>query len=205
MIHIFLSYISAPPESCSYRAYRCEVKIAGGSSFKVNFRATDFQNSFRKCHETIIDKTFGRMVLNRPIDNSQWTEFVPRLLFDARAAIRHQRPAKNIGLQFDYLLEKSFEHRGILQLKDVEIVYPGVVYDGYGKVIDEPVHCIIEEAYPHKILVASKFTASGLRGLLKLFLPPFTATSPMRRKQQQIAIIGAIGDKSYFHILYRNI
>ena len=171
----------------------------------MNFRATDFQNSFRKCHETIIDKTYGRMVLNRPIDNSLWTEFVPRLLFDARAAIRHQRPAKNIGLQFDYLLEKSFEHRGILQLKDVEIVYPGVVYDGYGKVIDEPVHCIIEEAYPHKILVASKFTASGLRGLLKLFLPPFTATSPMRRKQQQIAIIGAIGDKSYFHILYRNI
>ena len=78
-------------------------------------------------------------------------------------------------------------------MKDVEVVFPGVVYDGYGKVKDEPVHCIIEEAYPHKILTASKFTASGLRGLLKLFLPPFTASSLMRRKQQQIAIIGAIG------------
>ena len=55
-------------------------------------------------------------------------------------------------------------------------------------------HYIIDDAYPHKILVASKFTASGLRGLLKLCLPPYTATSPMRRKQQQMAIIGAIGN-----------
>ena len=118
---------------------------------------------------------------------------MPKLLFDARASIRHQRPAKNIGLQFDYLLERSFEHRGILQLKDVEVVYPDVVYDGYGQVKDDPVHCIINEAYPHKILTASRFNASGLRVLLKLFLPPYTATSPMRRRQQQIAIIGAIG------------
>ena len=159
----------------------------------VNLKATDFQSSFTKVHQTIVDKTYGRMILNRPIENSQWREFVPKLLFDARASIRHQRPAKNIGLQFDYLIEKSFEHRGILQLQDVEIVYPGVVYDGYGRVKDDPVHCIIEEAYPHKILTASRFTASGLRGLLKLFLPPYTATSPMRRRQQQIAIIGAIG------------
>ena len=89
------------------------------------------------------------MILNRPIDNSQWTEFVPRLLFDARASIKHQRPARNIGLQFEYLLEKSFEHRGVLQLKDVEVVYPGVVYNGQGQVLDGPVHRIIEEAFPH--------------------------------------------------------
>ena len=158
----------------------------------VNFKAVDFQNSFKKVHEPIMNKTYGRLVLNRPIDNSLWIEFVPKLLFDARSSIRHQRPAKNIGLQFDYLLEQSFKHRGVLQLKDVEVVYPEVVYDGYGNVKEEPIHCIIEEAYPHKILTASRFTASGLRGLLKLFLPPYTAASPMRRKQQQIAIIGAI-------------
>ena len=160
----------------------------------VNFKATDFQNSFKKCHETIMNKTYGRLVLNRPIENNLWTEFVPKLLFDVKDQIKHQRPAKNIGLQFEYLLERSFEHRGVLQLDDVEVVYPDVVYNGYGQVLDEPVHCVIDEAYPHKVLVASKFTASGLRGLLKLCLPPFTATSPMRRRQQQIAIIGAIGN-----------
>lgn len=159
----------------------------------VNFKATEFQNSFKKVHETIMNKTYGRLVLNRPIENSLWMEFVPKLLFDVKDTIKHQRPAKNIGLQFDYLMERSFVHHGVLQLDDVEVVYPGVVYDGYGAVKDEPVHCVIDEAYPSKVLVASKFTASGLRGLLKLFLPPYTAASPLRRRQQQIAIIGAIG------------
>ena len=187
------SYISAPPESTAYRAFRCKVTLAGGDSFMVNFKAIEFQNSFKKVHETIMNKTYGRLVLNRPIDNSIWTEFVPKLLFDVKDTIRHQRPAKNIGLQFDYLLERSFAHRGVLQLEDVEVVYPDVVYDGYGRVKDEPVHCVIDEAYPSKVLVASKFTPSGLRGLLKLFLPPFTAASPLRRRQQQIAIMGAIG------------
>ena len=160
----------------------------------VNFKATDFLNSFNKCHETIMTKTYGRLVLNRPIENSAWTDFVPKLLFDVKDTIRHQRPAKNIGLQYDYLVEKSFEHGGVLQLQDVEVVYPDVVYDGYGRVVHEPVHCIIDEAYPYKVLVASKFTSSGLRGLLKLCLPPFTATSLMRRRQQQMVIIGAMGE-----------
>ena len=199
---LIFSYISAPPESCAYRAFRCQVKIAGGSTFMVNFKATDFQTSFRKCHETIMNKTYGRLVLNRPIENSVWTDFVPKLLFDVKDNIKHQRPAKNIGLQFDYLLERSFEHRGVLQLNDVEVVYPDVVYNGLGQVLEDPVHCVIDEAFPHKILVSSKFTASGLRGLLKLCLPPYTATSSMRRKQQQIAIIGAIGN-IYLHICGR--
>jgi hypothetical protein len=169
----------------------------------VNFKATDFQNSFKKCHETIMNKTYGRLVLNRPIENNLWTEFVPKLLFDVKDEIKHQRPATNIGLQFGYLMERSFEHRGALQLQDVEIVYPDVVYDGYGQVKEEPVHCVIDEAYPHKILVASRFTASGLRGLLKLCLPPYTATSLMRRKQQQIAIMGAIGNFYIYFISFR--
>ena len=159
----------------------------------VNFKATDFQTSFKKVHETIMNKTYGRLVLNRPIENNLWTEFVPKLLYDVKDTIRHQRPAKNIGLQFEYLLEQSFHHHGVLQLKDAEVVYPDVVYDGYGQVKADPIHCIIDEAYPNKVLIASKFTPSGLRGLLKLFLPPYTAASPSRRKQQQIAIIGAIG------------
>ena len=188
-----LSYISAPPESSTYRAYHCEVKLAGGPAFEVNFKAMDFMNSFRKVHETITNKTYGRLVLNRPIENNLWTEFVPKLLFDVKDSIKHQRPARNIGLQYEYLVEQAFDHRGVLQLKDVEVVYPDVVYDGYGKVIKDPVHRVVGEAYPQKVLGASRFTPSGQRGLLKLFLPPYTATSAIRRRQQQLVIIGAIG------------
>ena len=140
-----------------------------------------------------MSKTYGKLVLNRPIENSVWTDFIPKLLFDVKDTINHQRPSKNIGLQFDYLQERAFEHRGVIQLGDVEVVYHDVVYNGYGQVVEDPVHSIIDEAFPHKILVSSRFTASGLRGLLKLCLPPYTASSIMRRKQQQIAIIGAIG------------
>ena len=140
-----------------------------------------------------MNKTYGQLVLNRPIENQLWTEFVPKLLFDVRDTIKHQRPAKNIGLQFDYLLDQAFDHGGVLQLKDLEVVYPDVVYDGHGQVKHDPVHCVVHEAYPQKVLVASRFKPSGLRGLLKLLLPPYTAASPMRRKQQQMAILGAIG------------
>ena len=77
----------------------------------------------------------------------------------------------------------------MLQLQDVEVVYHDVVYNEYGHVVHDPVNWIIDEACPNKVLVASKFTASGLRGLLKLCLPPFTATSLMRRRQHQIVIL----------------
>ena len=89
--------------------------------------------------------------------------------------------------------EKSIEHNGELNISDVEIVYDGVCYDGYGKVKKEPIHLIVKEAMPHKVLVVSKFIPSGLTGLLKLFLPPNTLKSPFRRQQQIIAIIGAMG------------
>ena len=72
MSFIFFSYISAPPESSAYLAYRCEVILAGGDSLMVNFKATHFQNSFRKVHETIMNKTYGRLVLNRPIEHLDW-------------------------------------------------------------------------------------------------------------------------------------
>ena len=148
-----------------------------------------------------MSKTYGRLVLNWPIENSVWTDFVPKLLFELKDTIKHQRPCKNIGLQFDYLQERAFEHRGVLQLEDVEVVYHDVVYNCYGQVVQDPVHCIVDEAFPHKILVSSRFTPSGLRGLLKLCLPPYTATSTMRRKQQQIAIIGAIG--KFKHLVFK--
>jgi hypothetical protein len=52
MKFIFFSFISAPPESSTYLAYRCEVILSSGDSFMVNFKTTVFQNSFRKVHET---------------------------------------------------------------------------------------------------------------------------------------------------------
>jgi hypothetical protein len=85
-----------------------------------------------------MSKTYGRLVLNRPIENSVWTGFIPKLLFDVKDTINHQRPSKNIRLQFDYLQERAFEHRGVIQLGDVEVVYHDVVYNGYGQVVEDP-------------------------------------------------------------------
>ena len=70
--------------------------MAGGPSFLVNFKASEFQNSFKRCHETIMNKTYGQLVLDRQIENQLWTEFVPKLLIDVRDTVKHQRSAKNI-------------------------------------------------------------------------------------------------------------
>ena len=83
---------------------------------------------------------------------------------------------------------------GRLNIEDVEMVYPGVVYDGYGKVKSKPIHTLLPEAFPAKAewMTCSKFISSGLRGLLGLFLPPNTARTPLRRKQQVLGLVGIL-------------
>ena len=130
----------------------------------------------------------------KSFDNNLWVDFVLRLLVDQRDTILKQRPARNIGLAFNYLQERSFHTLGRLNIEDVEMVYPGVVYDGYGRVKSSPVHTLIPEAFPTKAewMSCSKCIPSGLRGSISLFLPPNTARTPTRRKQQQLALIAML-------------
>ena len=144
----------------------------------------------------------GDMILYKSFNNSLWVDFILRLLVDQRNSILKQRPARNIGLQYSYLVEKSF-NLGCLNIDDVQMVYPEVVYDAYGKVKATPVHTVVLEAYPSKaeLMLSSKFIPSGFRGLLSLFLPPNTARTLVKRRQQQLGIIGVIRKFPLVYIL----
>ena len=71
---------------------------------------------------------------------------------------------------------------------DVEDVYPGAVFDGAGKVKDNPIHVVIPNLIPVPMGI-KMFEASGLNGLLEMFLPPFTSEEPAMRGQQIVALV----------------
>ena len=124
------SYISE--KDCSYRAYGCSVKVKGKQgevkTFKIFVRESDL-SKFDKVRAAIVNQTHGELILNSRFDPTSWSDLVPRLLFDCSDRIKHQRPARNIGLQWHYLKTKAFEHGGIPQLEHVEIVYRDVGRD----------------------------------------------------------------------------
>ena len=121
------SYIS--DQDSLYRAYGCIVKIKGKQgivkSFKIYIKEGDF-GKFDKVRSSIVSQTHGELILNNRFDPTLWSEFVPKLLFDCSDHIKHQRPARNIGLQWHYLMSRAFSKGGVLQLEDVEIVYKEV-------------------------------------------------------------------------------
>ena len=180
----------------SYRAYGCVVKVKGKQgqvkSFNIFIKESDF-GRFDRVRKSIVDQTFGELILNSRFDFSLWSDLVPKLLIDCSDNIRHQQPARNIGLQWHYLKSKAFEHGGVLQMEHVEIVYKDVVYNGLGEIMKNNVNILVPEAFPNKTFRVSEFKPSGLRGFLKNCLPPYTATSKFRREQQILTIIGALG------------
>ena len=185
------SYIS--DSDSPYRSYGCIVKIQSRDQvsvkkFKVFIKENDFYK-FDKVHLAIVAQTHGELIMNSRFDQSLWSDLVRKLIFDSRMTIKHQQPARNIGLQRQYLKKMSFEYGGVPQLKHAEIVY-NVVYNGLGELLDSPVNVLVPEAFPHKNFRVSHFKPSGLRGFLQLCLPPYTATSKFRRDQQSLLVIG---------------
>ena len=121
------SYVSDP--DISYRAYGCDVRIKGQhgvvKTFKVYIKEGEF-TKFDKVRAAIVSMSHGELILQSRFDLSLWSDLVPRLLFDCADNILHQRPARNIGLQFHYLQSRAFDKGGILQPEDVDIVYKNV-------------------------------------------------------------------------------
>lgn len=190
-----VSYVSDPDSS--FRAYGCDVKIRSMvdgvvKTFRVFIKENDFFK-FERVRPAIVAQTHGELIMNSKFDPCLWSDFVPRLLFDSRLAIKHQRPARNIGLQWNYLKKKAFNFGGAPQLEHVEIVYRDIVYNGKGEVLEAPVNTLVPDAFPSKNFRVSPFKPSGLRGFLQHFLPPYTSTSKFRRDQQNLANIGATG------------
>ena len=143
-------------------------------------------------------------------DVSLRSDLVPKLIFDSSMTIQHQRPARNIGLQWNYLKYMAFDFGGVPQLehivyKDVgmkninnkfNIYFFIIVYNGLGEVVPNPVHTLVPDAFPNKNFRFSPFKRSGLHGFLQHYLPPY---SKFRRDQQVLALIEATGE--YFLLL----
>ena len=121
------SYISE--KDSSYRAYGCKVKVKGkqgaAKTFKVFIKDGDF-SKFERVRASIVAQTHGQLILNSRFDVGLWADLVPKLLIDCSDTIQHQRPARNIGLQWHYLKTMAFEHGGNPQLEHVEIVYKDI-------------------------------------------------------------------------------
>ena len=107
------SYLSE--KDSTYRAYGCFVKVKGkqGSikSFKIFIKESEF-SKFGRVKAAIVAQTNGELILNSNFDFSLWSDLVTKLLIDCADTIRHQQPARNIGLQWHYLKTQAFEHDG---------------------------------------------------------------------------------------------
>ena len=66
-----------------------------------------------------------------------WGDLVPKLIENSAESIIHQRAAKNIGLQWDYLVSESRHFGTLLRLEYCEIVYKNIIYNGYGEVVNK--------------------------------------------------------------------
>ena len=196
---VILSYLSDP--DLSYRAYGCMVKIQSRAQAKIKSFLVYIKESemykFDRVRAEIVAQTHGELVMHNRFDLSLWSDLVPKLIFDSSMTIMHQRPARNIGLAWNYLKKMSFEFGGVPQLEHVEIVYKDVVYNGLGEVLTNPVHALVPDAFPNKIFRVSRFLPSGLRGYLQHCLPPYTSSSKFRRDQQVLVLIGATGMISF--------
>ena len=76
------------------------------------------------------------------------------------------------------------------------------MYDGLGKEKEEPIHVLVNDAFPTKHFRVSDFVPSGLRGFLQNCLPPYTSTSKFRRDQQVLVIMGATTQHFYRLIVH---
>ena len=55
------------------------------------------------------------------------------------------KPALNWGIQYKTLLSRAPGNKDRLMREHLEIVYPGVVYNGWGERVDRPMHAVVPE------------------------------------------------------------
>ena len=146
------SYISE--KGSPYRAYGCLVKVKGKrgevKTFKVFIKEGDFCK-FDRVRTAIVAQTHGELILNSRFDHTLWSDLVPKLLFECADTIRHQQPARNIGLQWQYLKTAAFDHGGVPQLEHVEIVYKDI-----GKILNLKNLCMLYKKYLQCSMVLGK-------------------------------------------------
>ena len=107
------------------------------------------------------------------------------------------RPALNWGIQYRTLVVKAPGDKDKLLRDHLEIVYPGVVYDGWGQRPVNPVHVVVPDLMGNIQCRVHSSEDSGLLGLLQRFLPPFTSPDPETRDQQIYGLCAFIGIHNY--------
>ena len=118
------SYISEKDHQ--YRAYGCDIIVQGRDGhkkvFKVWIKEADI-HKFGPTRAAIVDQTHGELIRNSRFDTSLWSDLVPKLIEESAETIVYQRAARNIGLQWDYLVSESRKFGSTLKLEFCEIVY----------------------------------------------------------------------------------
>ena len=107
------------------------------------------------------------------------------------------RPALNWGIQYKTLVVEAPGDKSKLLRKDLEIVYPGAVYNGLGKRSSQPVHVVVPELMGNIQCRILSSDDTGLMGFLERFIPPFTSPDPETRDQQAYGLCAFIGIHNY--------
>ena len=107
------------------------------------------------------------------------------------------RPALNWGIQYQSLLLDAPGDKSKLLREHLEIVYPGAVYNGWGKRVDNPKHCVVKEMMGNIKCNIQQTKDTGLKGFLERLLPPYTSSDPDTRDQQIYALMAFIGIHNY--------
>ena len=188
------SYISGP--GTLWRGYGVKILTLEGDNFYVNIEASATE-SWKKFQDTIRIKTWGTEPMANDFDTSLWGPLFKRISLECRMSgeRKNKRPAVNLGIQYLYLEDKETP-----TMADVELVYPDVVYDGFGKVKDDPIHVFVIDIFTDKGVKFStkdKLKDGGIKQFLRMMLPPYTSLDPEIRQTQILTITTGFAVSNY--------
>ena len=157
-------------------------------------------SSFALFISAVKSRTHGEVIQHASFDSMLWTEMIPKMMLDF-PSMPTMRPALNWGIQYRTLVVKAPGNKEKLMREHLELVYPGSIYDGWGKKLEQPVHVVVPELMGNIQCRVDVSEDSGLMGLLERFLPPYTSQDPETRDQQSYGLCACIGIHHYRFIV----
>ena len=141
-------------------------------------------------------RTHGEVIQHASFDQLLWTEMIPKMMLDY-PDMPTIRPAVNWGVQYHTLVLKAPGRKDKLMREHLEVVYPGAVYDGWGRRLEQPEHVVVSELMGNIQCRVAATEDSGLLGLLERFLHPYTSQDPETRDQQAYGLCAFLGVYHY--------
>ena len=160
-------------------------------------------------------RTHGELIQHANFDSSLWSEMIPKILLDY-PDMPKLRPAMNWGCQYKTLVVMAPGDKSKLMREHLEVVYPNMIYNGWGIRTENPVHVVVPEVrlnlwifYVSLVFqlmgnISCRIQTSedsGFIGLLQRFLPTFTSSDPQCRDQQVYGLCAFIGIHHYRFIV----